>query len=123
MEVLLDTNFIISCIMKRIDFFEELENMGFKVKMPREVLQEMKDLRKESRVSHEERTAIDIAFDLLNGKKVKKIKIGGKNVDDGLIKRGREGFYIATLDSEIKRNVPNRIVILSAQNKLGVERS
>ena len=123
MEVLLDTNFIISCIMKRIDFLDELNSMGFKVRVPREVLQEMKDLRKESKVSHEERTAIDIAFDLLNGKKMKKIKVGGKNVDDGLIKKGQAGAYIATLDREIKRNVQNRIVILSAQNKLGVERS
>ena len=123
MEVILDTNFIISCILKRIDFLSELEGLGFRIKVPREVLQELKDLKKEGRTSHEERVAIDVGFDMLGKKNIKKMKLGGKNVDDGLISRGREGFYIATLDRVIKREVPNRVVILVAQNKLGIERS
>ena len=43
MEVLLDTNFIISSLLKKIDFLGELEGMGFKIILPREVLQELKD--------------------------------------------------------------------------------
>lgn len=122
MEVLLDTNFIISCLMKKIDFFAELEVMGFKVLVPREVLQEMKDLKKDSRTSHVERIAIELAFELLGAKKIKKTKLGGKNVDEGLIAKGRAGAYIATLDRGIKIKVPNKVVILSAEKKLGVER-
>jgi len=122
MEVLLDTNFIISCVLKRIDFIEELQSLGFKVKVPREVLQEMKDLKRERRTSHQERVAIDVAFGFLNDRKVKKMKLGGKTVDEGLIKRGKEGAYIATLDRGIKIEVPNRVVILSAKNKFVVER-
>ena len=122
MEVILDTNFIISCLMKRIDFLEELESMGFKVKVPREVLQELKDLKRDNKTSREVRAMIDIAFQLFDGKKVKKMKLGGRTVDHGLIERGREGFYIATLDKGIKVKVPNRVVISGAKSGVSVER-
>src|SRR3989344_6674083 len=111
MEVLLDTNFIISCILKKIDFLEELEGMGFKILLPREVLQELKDLKKE-RTSHDERVAIDVAFKLFSSsRRVKKTTLGNNIVDDALIEKGKDGFYIATLDNGIKRQIPNRIII------------
>lgn len=122
MEVILDTNFIISCIRKRIDFIEELEKMGFKILLPLSVMQEMKDLKLTKRVSHEEKSAIEIAFQMFSQKKIKKTRIGNDGVDKGLIKKGKEGVYIATLDREIKRNVPNRIVISNARNGLEIER-
>lgn len=122
MEVLIDTNFIISCLLKKIDFLEELRTMGFKPVVPREVLEEMKDLKRNSKTSHEERIAINLALQLFEDKKIKKMKLGKKKVDDGLIEKGRAGIYIATLDNGIKRNIPNKIVILSAQKKLGIER-
>ncbi len=118
MEVILDTNFIISCIRKRIDFLEQLQEQGFTVKVPLEVFQEMKDLR--LNVKHDERTAIDVALSLFEGRKVKKIKLGHNKVDVGLIAKGKQGVYIATLDREIKRSVPNVVVIFDAQNRVGV---
>ncbi|MBI5804383.1 hypothetical protein HY450_04005 [Candidatus Pacearchaeota archaeon] len=122
MEVLLDTNFIISCIIKKIDYMNQLEEEGFRIKVPREVLQEMKGLLKENKTSHKEREAINLALEVLNSKKIKKMKLGGKNVDDGLIKRGREGFYIATLDREIKNKIKNKVVISSAKRMICVVR-
>ena len=118
----MDTNFIMSCIVKKIDFLSQLEEKGFKVVVPREVLQEFKDLKKESKISHEERTAIDIALQMLSSKDIKKITIGQGKVDDLLIKKGQEGVYIATLDNGIKRKVPNKIVIFSSKKEVGVER-
>jgi rRNA-processing protein FCF1 len=123
MEVVLDTNFILSCIRKRIDFLEELNKLGFsKVFVPREVLQEMKDLRKNSSLNQDDRIAIDVAQKMLSDKKFKKGKVGGKTVDEGLIAKGREGVFIATLDRAVKREVPNKIVIESAKNSLSVVR-
>ena len=121
MEVLLDTNFIISCILKKIDFISQLENKGFKIVVPREVLQELKDLKFNGRTSGNERTAIDVALDVLYSKKVKKTTIGEGKVDDLLIKKGKQGVYIATLDAGIKRQVPNRIVIFNAKKEVGIE--
>lgn len=122
MEVLLDTNFVISCVIKKIDFISNLEKRGFKTVVPREVIQELKDLKLKSKISHQEREAIDIALQIFSSKKIKKTTIGKGKVDDMLIKKGEEGIYIATLDAEIKRKVPNKIVILNAKNEIGVER-
>lgn len=121
MEVILDTNFIISCILKKIDFLSQLEAKGFKVVVPREVMQELKDLRNK-RMTHAERVAIDVALESFSSRKVKKMTIGQGRVDDLLIKMGKQGVFIATLDREVKRQVPNRIVIYNSSKEVGVER-
>ncbi len=121
MQVILDSSFIISCVRERIDFLTQLNEQGFTPIVPREVIQEMKDLRISNRVSHDERIAIDVAFELLEKAKVKKTTLGTGRVDDFLIKRGQEGIFIATLDKGIKKRVPKKIVIFKAQNRVGVE--
>jgi rRNA-processing protein FCF1 len=89
--------------------------------VPREVLQEMKDLRLRNGTSHNDRISIDVAFEMLEKEKVKKTTLGAGKVDDWLIKRGKDGIFIATLDNGIKKRVPKRIVIFKAQNRVGVE--
>lgn len=121
MEAILDTNFILSCLRKNIDLVNELSNMGFRIVVPREVLEELKDLRL-GRTSRENRLLIDIALEILKDKKIKRIKLGTKSVDEGLIKKGREGVYIASLDNAIKREVANKIIISNARNGLEIKR-
>lgn len=121
MEVILDTSFIVSCIRKNIDFLDWFEQEGFKVLLPLEVYQELKDLR--LKVGHDERMAVDVALELLTTKKVKKTKLGNTKVDAGLIALGKKGAYIATLDAAIKRVVPNKVFIKAAQNSLEIQRA
>ena len=121
MEVFLDSNFIISCLKRKIDFISELEGKGFKILLPREVFQELKDLK--NKVSHEDRSAIEIALKMFESKKMKKTTLGNKNVDQGLIEKGRNGAYIATLDAAIKREVQNKVFINSATNNIVIERN
>ncbi len=122
MEVLLDTNFIISCIIKKIDFLGQLREKGFKSVIPKEVVDELKDLRIDNKISHEERVAINVALDLFNSKEIKKISLGTGKVDDLLVRKGKEGVYIATLDNGIKKQVPNKIVISSSKKEVEAER-
>mgnify|MGYP001173107703 FL=1 len=121
MKVLLDTSFIVSCIRKRIDFLTGLKEQGFEIFLPREVLQELKDLKKKSSTSQEDRLAINVAFEMFEKEDFKKISLGGKNVDLGLIEKGKNGFFIATLDAEIKNSIPNKIVIFSSKKSVGRE--
>jgi rRNA-processing protein FCF1 len=121
MQVILDSSFIISCVRDRIDFLNQLEEQGFTPVVPREVFQEMKDLRLSSRSSREDRIAIDVALEMLEKKKVKKTTLGEGKVDEFLIKKGQEGIFIATLDNGIKKKIPKKIVIFKAQNRVGVE--
>ena len=120
MEVLLDTSFIVSCVRKRIDFLAQLKEQGFKVVVPLEVLQEMKDLRKKPSTSLDDRIVIDVAFEMFKQRGIKKIKVGGKNVDEGLIAKGKKGFVVATLDSVIKRAVPKKIVVFDSKKMVGL---
>jgi rRNA-processing protein FCF1 len=119
MRVLLDSSFIVSCVRNRIDFLSQLEGQGFRVLVPREVLQELKDLKNKNTTSHDDRIAIKVALDMLSKKRISKIKIGGKNVDDGLIMKGNEGYHVATLDAAIKRQVPDKIVVFRSKGKVG----
>ena len=121
MEVLLDSNFIISCLKKKIDFISELEGKGFKILLPREVFQELKDLK--NKVSPTDKAAIEIAIKMFESREIKKTTLGNKSVDLGLIEKGRNGAYIATLDAAIKREVKNKVFINSATNNIMIERS
>jgi len=119
MEVLLDSNFIISSIKQKIDFIGQLEDQGFKVLLPLEVYHELKDLK--LKLSYEDRTAINVALELFESKGIKKIRLGHTSVDVGLINKGKQGYFIATLDNAIKNVVPNRVVIFEAQKRIGLE--
>ena len=45
----------------------------------------------------------------------KKIKLGTGKVDERLVDKGKKGVYIASLDSFIRRNVPNRVIIIEIE--------
>lgn len=121
MEVILDANFVVACVKKKIDFLEELEKLGFKVLMPKEIFEEIKDLRLNS--DHNTKAAVEVALELFKKRKIKSMTLGNKPVDEGLIEFGKKGAYIATLDGAIKRVVPNKVVISEAGNNLEIERS
>jgi len=123
MEVLLDSSFIISCVRKKIDFLVQLSEQGFKVLLPHEVFEELKDLRKKSSLSHEDRMAIDVAMEIFEKRKVKMMRLGSGLVDEGLIRKGKDGYYIASLDGSVKHNVPRRVIIDTAGNKVMAEMS
>lgn len=120
MEAILDSNFIISCIKRKIDFISQLEEKGFRILIPREVLQELKDLR--LKVPHDDRIAIDTAFQIVNSKKIEKTKLGEGKIDERLIERGKVGAYVATLDNAIRRQIPNKVIINNARNSIEIER-
>jgi len=111
---------------KKIDFITQLEELGFKVILPREVLDELKDLRRSPKESRLDRDVIDLALRMFETRKVKKVSLGKslqtKNVDEALISKGKQGYYIATLDNGIKRAVPGKIVIFNAKKRVGVLR-
>ena len=121
MEVVLDSSFIVSCIKHKIDFVSELEGMGFKVLLPKEVFEEIKDLRFNS--DDATKMAVEVALEMFTKRKVKSVTLGDVTVDMGLIEFGKRGAYVATLDGVIKRQVPNKVVISESGNKLLVVRS
>jgi len=120
MEVILDSSFVISAMKYNIDFVSVLQERGFSVKIPREVLLELKDLRQN--VSHNERVSIDLGIELMERGNVKKMVLGKNKVDLGLISRGKTGSYIATLDKAIQREIPNVVSLSSTKKDVIIER-
>lgn len=109
-KILLDTNFIITCMKNKIDFYEELCMEGYEIVIPDEVLDEIENLGYKD------------VLDFLKRKKFKKIKLDVKNVDNGIVKYAKENpdVVIATLDREIKGKIRNRKMVIRGKNKLEV---
>jgi rRNA-processing protein FCF1 len=121
MEVILDGSFMIQAIKNKIDFLDQLSVLGFTPKIPREIIQEMKDLHQKSRF--ENRAVLGQLIELIEKRGIKKMSFGTGKVDEQLIKLGKQGIYIATMDSGVRRLVPNKIILSVATKQISVERS
>ena len=63
-QILLDTNFILSCIRNKLDLFEHLEQEGYEVIVPEQVINEIKKFEK---TKPEARVALKIKEEKLTG--------------------------------------------------------
>ena len=43
---ILDTNFILTCVKQKIDFFEDIKLMGFQIVIPKQVINEIEKIPK-----------------------------------------------------------------------------
>ncbi len=111
MKTLLDTSFILTAIRNKIDFFEQLEQDGFQIIIPEQVIKELKGLKKE------------LALKLLekNKSKFKKIDLKSKNTDNGIIAYSKDhNVIVATLDRELKGKVKGQRMVIRGKKKLEV---
>jgi len=110
---LLDTNFILTCVKQKIDFFEEIPLMGMQIVIPKQVINELKNLKNSNSV---------LALKLLEKNKFKEVDIGKGHVDKKLIKFAKENSdaVVATLDREIKKKVKNQKLVIRSKKKLEV---
>jgi hypothetical protein len=111
-QVLLDTNFIITCIKQKIDFFEEIPLMGIQILIPEEVIKELEKLKRQS------------SLKLLKNEKDKfqTICLKGKIVDNSIINYAKQNpnIIIATLDEGIQRRIKNDKMIIMDRRKLEI---
>ncbi len=126
MEVLLDTNFILSCIKQKLDFFS-LANDIFDEKIdwlvPFEVLQELKDLseRKGEKIPDKESARVGLEFVRLI--KAKEIHLGNKVVDNGIVdyvNNKKNKIIVATLDKALKKRLNSQILTIRDMGSLEI---
>ena len=119
--VLLDTNFILTSIKQKIDFFEWFKLNGFCVIIPREIINELKMLRdrKKNLLALEAK----FAFKILKKNKFKVIDLEGDNADKLIVKYAKQhpDIIIATLDKEIKDKIKNKIVTIRQGKMLEIQ--
>lgn len=104
-QALLDTNFILTCITQKIDFFEEFYLAGIKIIIPENVMSELEKLKKTA------------ALKLLEKNEFKKITLPGKNVDNSIVQFAKKNpeTIIATLDKEMRKKIRNKKVTIRSK--------
>lgn len=120
-QTLLDTNFILTSIRNKIDFFEEIKFLGMQILIPKQVISEIERIS-ESKKKLRFREESKIALKILKRNKFKKIDLKTNYVDKGIKKYSKEHSktIIATLDRELKKSIPNQKLIIRGKKKLEV---
>ena len=125
MDILLDTNFIITCVKQKIDFDRQINEVtDEKVNwiIPDDVLKEIEDIRNRTGIRVLDKMAAETAMDLIRIIDFKKIELKGKNPNvDVKIANYLKGknVVLATMDKGLKSRVKNRI--LTIRGKKGLE--
>jgi rRNA-processing protein FCF1 len=124
MEIIVDTNFILTCAKQKIDFFSELDKLFgiYSIIIPKQVLDELDALKNKKTLKSVERDAAELAIDLLNLRKSKIIDLKTSNVDVGIVKylnsNQNETIVLATLDKGLIGKIKNKNVkILTIRDK------
>lgn len=111
-KIILDTNFIITCVKQKIDFFEELKLMGFRIIIPLQVITELEKLKR------------TLELKLLEEHKEQFTTVRFKKgyVDKGMMEFSKKypKAVVATLDSALKNNITNPIMVVRRKKKLEV---
>ena len=113
-QVLLDTNFILSCIRKKIDFFEYL--MEYEILVPQQVIDEIKriSISKKKLKFRDEAT---LALKILKDSRFEKINLEDNYVDKGIIRfiEKNPKVIVATLDNDLKKKLIKKLIIRGKQ--------
>jgi len=125
MKVILDTNFLIYCAKEKLDYVEEINNLlneDFELVVPMQVVEELERLRIKAKKG-KDKAACDLALQLLEANKVKRVEVKGRNVDDGIVNLSESDKknIVATLDREMRHTL-GRVILISRGNKLMLTR-
>ena len=118
-QIILDTNFILTCVKQKIDFFRDIPNMGLNILIPTQVIEEIKRVANSTKKLRF-RDDAKLAQVILEKNKFTEIDIRGKYVDRGLIKYAKDHprLIVATLDKDIKNKVTNSKLVIRGKKKL-----
>jgi rRNA-processing protein FCF1 len=119
MQIVIDTNFILSCIKQKIPIFDEIEESipGAEIVVPTRVIEELLNLTKKAD-KLKERESASVALQLLEKKKIKTLDLEGE-VDDSIVlyALSNKDVIVATLDRGIKERIKNQNKVLAIRNK------
>ncbi len=112
MKIIIDTNFIVTCVKEKIDLFGNLKRIfgAYKLLVGEQVIEELKKLAKNKKLKIKERQAADISLGILKRSKIEKVKFDKKLVDAGILTylKNKENLFVATLDRELKKKIKEK---------------
>jgi len=121
-KVILDTNFILTCIRNKVDFFEEILHRGDTILIPTQVIAEITRLGKSSKKLKFKEEA-DLALKLIKVNNYEEVDAPGRYVDKGLVKycSDHPKIVLGTLDKVLKKSVKNRKLVIRNKKKLELQ--
>jgi len=125
MKIILDTNFLIYCAKEKLDYVEEIGkfiNEDFELVVPIKVVEELERLKVKAKKG-KDKMASDLALQLLEKNKIKKVKSVGKTVDNSIINLSKENKknIVCTLDGEMRWKL-GRVILINRGKKLMLTR-
>ncbi len=110
-QAILDTSFILSALINKIDLFEELMFQGIKPIIPKKVIEELAKKDKS-----------ELSLLLIKKSNSKIIDLGDIYADKQIINYAKENpsVLVATLDKEIQKAVKNPKIIIRNKKQLMV---
>jgi rRNA-processing protein FCF1 len=126
MKIVLDTNFVLTCVKQKIDFAdlaEQLFDEPIEWIVPQEVLNELGNLKDRKGTKVVDRDAAKLSFGILDALNPEIIDLGGKhpNVDIKIVNYilGKQ-IVLATLDKGLKNRVDNKILTIRGKKSLQI---
>ncbi|MGC9309122.1 MAG: hypothetical protein ACP5D2_00310 [Candidatus Nanoarchaeia archaeon] len=125
MEILLDTNFIITCIKQNLDFFSEANKLvdeKITFLLPKQVLQEIEKLSKRKGEKIKDKQSAQIALEMIKLIEPKIINLEEGNVDDAIVAylKKHNQVILATLDKELKSRTNNSKLVIRGKKKIEI---
>ena len=119
------SNFLIYCAKEKLDYVEELGrfiNENYDLVVPVQVVEELERLRVKAKKG-KDKEACDLALQLLERNKIKRVNAIGKNVDDAIINLSKENKknIVCTLDREMRWDL-GRVILINRGKKLMLTR-
>jgi hypothetical protein len=111
MKAVIDGQFLLSAMRKRVDVIGQLHEKGFSVSIPRESLQKMKSYQFKDSSSSVDRAIVQRVLEMAENGSIEKESVGQGKITDWLITKGNEGVYIGSGSNKVLRNVKNVIGI------------
>lgn len=120
-KAMLDTNFILTCMRQKIDFFRYLEMEGFQILIPVQVIKELENIVGSNKKLYFRENA-KLSLDLLKKNNFMKIYLKTKNTDNGIVRFSKKnpGVTIGTLDREIKKKSGNDKIVIRGKSNLEI---
>lgn len=116
MKVLIDTNFLLACVKKKVHVFEYLGENFSEILIPRGVIDELVRIAQDG--GPRDRVSAEVALKLMPISEAKILPLPGY-VDQQIIDYvyERRGIVVATLDRKLQRVLSSKAKLLLLRNK------
>jgi len=121
MEIILDTNFLIYCAKKKLDYIEQIHNLineKYELVTLSNVIKELEKLKEKAK-KYKDKISADLALQLIEKNKIRKVNFKVGDTDELIIKLSKKSKknIVATLDREMRKTL-KRVILINKNNRL-----